>query len=69
MHVKFIEPMLPALVEQPPEGCDWIQEIKHDGYRTQLLIQDGKAKRSPDAASIPACCLGRRGAAGALCRS
>jgi hypothetical protein len=23
-------------VDQPPEGSDWIHEVKHDGYRTML---------------------------------
>lgn len=30
--------MLPTLVEEAPEGNDWIHEIKHDGYRTELVI-------------------------------
>ena len=44
MRLTFVDPMLPTLVEQAPRGSDWIHEIKHDGYRTQLIIQDGKAK-------------------------
>jgi hypothetical protein len=31
-RLEFIEPQLPTLVDQPPEGADWIHEIKHDGY-------------------------------------
>jgi bifunctional non-homologous end joining protein LigD len=31
----------PALV--PPDGADWIYEIKHDGYRAQLAVSDGVA--------------------------
>ncbi|MDP8914644.1 MAG: DNA ligase D [Pseudomonadota bacterium] len=31
--------MMPALVDQPPEGKDWQHEIKYDGYRTQLVIE------------------------------
>ena len=42
MRLKFITPMFPILVEVPPEGDDWIHEIKYDGYRTQLVI-DGRA--------------------------
>jgi bifunctional non-homologous end joining protein LigD len=38
MRPAFIEPMLPTLVELAPEGDDWIHEIKHDGYRSQLVI-------------------------------
>jgi len=29
----FIRPCLPALVDRPPSGPDWLHEIKHDGYR------------------------------------
>jgi hypothetical protein len=32
MRTQFIEPILASLVEQPPDGDDWIHEIKHDGY-------------------------------------
>jgi len=41
MRVKFIEPMLPELVDHPPEGEDWIHEIKFDGYRTQIIKDEG----------------------------
>jgi DNA ligase D-like protein (predicted ligase) len=44
MRAQFIEPMLATLVEQPPDGEDWIHEIKHDGYRTQLAIESGKVQ-------------------------
>jgi bifunctional non-homologous end joining protein LigD len=40
----FIPFQMPSLVEKPPEGDDWIHEIKYDGYRTQLLIQHGTAR-------------------------
>src|SRR5262249_19906392 len=42
-RLRFIEPQLPTLVDQPPEGADWIHEIKHDGYRTMLVLERGKA--------------------------
>src|SRR5262249_60041739 len=42
-RIRFIEPQLPTLVDQPPEGADWIHEIKHDGYRTMLVLERGKA--------------------------
>ena len=29
----FVEPQLATLVEAPPEGNDWLHEIKYDGYR------------------------------------
>jgi hypothetical protein len=40
MRLKFVEPLLPTLVEKPPEGDDWIHEIKFDGYRSQIVIDD-----------------------------
>ena len=43
-RLSFIEFQSPTLVEQPPEGDDWIHEIKHDGYRTQLVIERGQAR-------------------------
>lgn len=33
--------MHPRLVEAPPAGNGWLHEIKYDGYRTQILIEDG----------------------------
>ena len=42
-RLRFIEFQLPTLVEVPPEGDEWIHEIKYDGYRTQLLIERGRA--------------------------
>jgi ATP-dependent DNA ligase len=29
----FIEPCLPNPADRPPDGPDWVHEIKHDGYR------------------------------------
>jgi ATP-dependent DNA ligase len=29
----FIVPCQPLLVARPPAGCDWLHEVKHDGYR------------------------------------
>jgi bifunctional non-homologous end joining protein LigD len=37
--LRFIEPQLASLVDEPPEGKHWIHEIKHDGYRCQVLIE------------------------------
>ena len=36
--------MQPTLVEKPPDGGNWIHEVKWDGYRTQLVIQSGSAR-------------------------
>lgn len=32
----FIEPCLPSLATKPPNGSEWIHEIKHDGYRLMI---------------------------------
>ena len=32
-RLRFIEPQLASLVDEPPEGKHWIHEIKHDGFR------------------------------------
>jgi bifunctional non-homologous end joining protein LigD len=40
----FVEPQLCRLVDQPPSGANWVHEVKFDGYRMQLKVQDGKAK-------------------------
>ena len=40
----FIEPELCRLVELPPSNSDWVHEVKFDGYRIQLRVEDGKAK-------------------------
>ena len=43
-RLKFIEPQLASPVDQPPEGKHWIHEIKHDGYRCQVLLELGQAR-------------------------
>ncbi|MER9167323.1 ATP-dependent DNA ligase [Mesorhizobium australicum] len=40
MRLKFIEPLMPTLVEQPPEGDAWSHEVKFDGYRSQMIIDE-----------------------------
>lgn len=42
-RIRFVEFLKPVAAEKPPRGTDWIHEIKHDGYRTQLLVEDGRA--------------------------
>ncbi len=39
----FVAPQLCTLVERPPGGEGWGHEIKLDGYRMQLRIEDGRA--------------------------
>jgi DNA ligase D-like protein (predicted ligase) len=43
-HLCFIEPQLATSVDQPPEGKHWIHEIKYDGYRCQVLLEQGEAR-------------------------
>ncbi|MCA0025455.1 MULTISPECIES: ATP-dependent DNA ligase [unclassified Mesorhizobium] len=40
-RLKFIPPMEPELVDTPPEGDDWLHEVKFDGYRTQVIKDAG----------------------------
>jgi hypothetical protein len=43
-RLGFTPPQLPNLTDQPPEGSDWIHEVKHDGYRTMLVVERGSAR-------------------------
>jgi ATP-dependent DNA ligase len=43
VRLRFIPAQLPSLTEHPPEGANWIHEVKHDGYRTMLLVERGTA--------------------------
>ena len=43
-RLRFIEPQLAFSVDQPPEGKHWIHEIKHDGYRCQVLVERGQSR-------------------------
>ena len=38
----FIAPQLCQSVSRPPTGTGWLHEIKFDGYRIQLRVQNGK---------------------------
>jgi len=40
----FIEPQLLTSVDQPPQGDEWLHEIKHDGYRTLVVVDSGDAR-------------------------
>ena len=40
----FIEPQLAKPVDRPPAGAGYAHEIKFDGYRVQLRVQNGNAK-------------------------
>lgn len=36
--------MHPRLIDAPAKGDGWLHEIKYDGYRTQLVVEDGAAR-------------------------
>ena len=40
----FIEPQLATLEDEPPQGEDWLHEIKYDGYRLVACWAEGKVK-------------------------
>jgi bifunctional non-homologous end joining protein LigD len=44
MSLEFITPQLATAVDNPPPRTGWIHEVKHDGYRTQLVIECRKAR-------------------------
>ena len=45
--LRFVEPLLPTLVTEPPSGGGWLHEIKHDGNRTLLVVDDRGSAPSP----------------------
>src|SRR6202158_1117447 len=38
----WIKPQLAALVEEPPDGPDWLHELKLDGYRMHARLDAGR---------------------------
>jgi bifunctional non-homologous end joining protein LigD len=40
----FVEPQLATVIDRPPGGAGWIHELKFDGYRMQLRVEDGDAR-------------------------
>jgi bifunctional non-homologous end joining protein LigD len=41
---RWREPQLATLVDEAPEGGEWLSEMKYDGYRALIAIAGGKAK-------------------------
>ena len=39
----FVAPQLATSVDRPPSGAGWGHEVKFDGYRLQVRIEDGQA--------------------------
>jgi ATP-dependent DNA ligase len=40
----FIHPCQPIVAKQPPNGPSWAHEPKHDGYRLQIHVRDGRVR-------------------------
>jgi ATP-dependent DNA ligase len=50
----WIKPQLTKLVDQPPDGPEWLHELKYDGYRMHARLDRGAVRlltRTPAAAS------------------
>src|SRR5580765_6839352 len=41
---SFIPPCRPTVAERPPSGPGWLHELKHDGYRLQIHVRDGRVR-------------------------
>ena len=40
----FIQPCRPTVSQRPPQGSGWAHELKHDGYRLQIHVRDGRVR-------------------------
>lgn len=40
----WVKPQLTKLVDQPPEGPEWLHEIKFDGYRMHARLDRGSVR-------------------------
>src|SRR5262245_54694292 len=40
----FIVPCRPTVAARPPHGPGWAHELKHDGYRLQIHVRDGRVR-------------------------
>ncbi len=40
----FVAPQLARLMSAPPAGAGWVHEVKFDGYRVQMRVENGKAR-------------------------
>jgi len=40
----FIHPCQPTVAKEPPSGPGWVHELKHDGYRLQIHVRDGRVR-------------------------
>src|SRR5487761_1316477 len=44
----FIQPQLALQVAEPPQGKDWLHELKLDGYRIQARMDSASSKQKPN---------------------
>jgi bifunctional non-homologous end joining protein LigD len=42
--LAFVPPQVPTASPDPPDGDGWIHEIKHDGFRTMIAIENGQGR-------------------------
>ena len=40
----FIHPCRAIVAKRPPVGPGWVHELKHDGYRLQIHVRDGRVR-------------------------
>jgi len=41
---SWVKPQLTKLVDQPPDGPEWLHEIKFDGYRMHARLDRGAVR-------------------------
>jgi bifunctional non-homologous end joining protein LigD len=57
----WVEPCKPTLINVPPQGETWLHEIKWDGYRLSVYLENGSVSiRSSDGRDFTAGPLGCR---------
>jgi bifunctional non-homologous end joining protein LigD len=44
LPAAFIPPCRPIVAQRPPNGPGWVHELKHDGYRLQVHVRDGRVR-------------------------
>ena len=44
MPRAFIQPCRPTVSQRPPRGLGWAHELKHDGYRLQIHVREGRVR-------------------------
>lgn len=44
---SWVKPQVARLVDEAPDGKDWLHEVKYDGYRIHARIDSGRVKLLP----------------------